>query len=442
MPQLSDILSKREKKFKKKSYRPWNLTGDSRVQQSQIAEPIPADNTLPETISIVEEAPSTILSVPPIPTVILNDRVEQECDQNSHNQLDNIQETHGEHLDNSRVTDRYRLDNTSITHGKQIGNKQITHRYHSGNKIDNDIDNNLNDSQIANAITMLSGIQEKILLFIVQLCSDRGELTTGPFSTLQLSNAIGTTYGSIKMSLKRLGNKQLVTRLPGKVSKGGYINFAITKEVKKIAIEIKKEKRFVIQRMDNDKDNILDNTDFSYNSSSNIYKNNTTTDLPDEWKKINFESLTPIGFSQTQLMQLQSKNLNTPDIIQESINHFAFDLENKKLETYGDKKLNVLMGVLRKGGGWFSESYISPQEKAMKTLFERKKAEHERLESLEKELINIHFSEWQKSLKAEEKEKIIPEEIKKTNLAGAKNASLKSYFLENIWPELKNDLVI
>ena len=49
-----------------------------------------------------------------------------------------------------------------------------------------------------------------------------------------------------------------------------------------------------------------------------------------DWKKINFEPLIEIGFSQTQLKQLATQNLNTPEIVQESINHFAFGLKNNE----------------------------------------------------------------------------------------------------------------
>ena len=42
-------------------------------------------------------------------------------------------------------------------------------------------------------------------------------------------------------------------------------------------------------------------------------------------EKFRYRTARKIGFSETQLMQLQSKN--TPEIVQESIHHFAYGLE-------------------------------------------------------------------------------------------------------------------
>jgi hypothetical protein len=53
-----------------------------------------------------------------------------------------------------------------------------------------------------------------------------------------------------------------------------------------------------------------------------------------------------------------------------------------------------------------------------------------------KELLNIAFDDWQAKLSQEEKDKYIPEEIKKSRLSGAKNSSLKTYFTEHVWPQV------
>ena len=105
------------------------------------------------------------------------------------------------------------------------------------------------------------------------------------------------------------------------------------------------------------------------NEISHTSKNIFNT--PSVWLKINIEPLKAIGFSDTQLQQLQ--NRNTPEIIQESIYHFAYGLEhNEKTKKYKDNALNVLMGVLRKGQAWIEPNYRSPQELALEDLISQK----------------------------------------------------------------------
>ena len=58
--------------------------------------------------------------------------------------------------------------------------------------------------------------------------------------------------------------------------------------------------------------------------------------------------LEPQGFKKAHLLQL--KNVNIPEVVQESINHFAFALQhNEKVKTY-QTPLNVFMSVLKKEG--------------------------------------------------------------------------------------------
>ena len=126
----------------------------------------------------------------------------------------------------------------------------------------------------------------------------------------------------------------------------------ITKEIQGAAIQAQKSLFNPLKSLnsDNTPSNITGNN--STYSSSNSYNINTTTVLPEEWEQIDITQLISIGFSKTQLLQLFQKQLNTPDVIQESIYHFAFCLENNpKAKAYSDP-LNVLMGVLRKSGAW------------------------------------------------------------------------------------------
>lgn len=154
--------------------------------------------------------------------------------------------------------------------------------------------------------------------------------------------------------------------------------------------------------------------------------------LPEEWKKIDFFQLRIINFSETQLIQLYEGNLNSPDIIQESINHFAFGLENnEKFKAYKEP-LNVLMGVLRKGGAWIEPNYESPKQKALRDFVEQKKKEKENYDAIIQALAEIEFPSWKKTLSEDNIKLIVPADVLKVNLAPAITAVLRKYYIEKI----------
>jgi len=154
---------------------------------------------------------------------------------------------------------------------------------------------------------------------------------------------------------------------------------------------------------------------------------------------IDYDSLSHIGFTKTQIKQLIEKN--DPTVVQESINHFAFGLEhNQKFQKYEDP-LNVLMGVLRKGQGWFEKDYRSPKEIAQQHLLEIKKAEIERKRELEESTYKLAMMEWQQSLSEADIENIAPRKKVSGDIMPT-SAKLGLYFKEHIWPELKVEYLV
>jgi len=146
--------------------------------------------------------------------------------------------------------------------------------------------------------------------------------------------------------------------------------------------------------------------------------------------KINFNTLCEIGFSETQLCQLAEENLNTPEIVQESINHFAFGLANNEKYKEYTKPLNVFMGVLRKGQRWFEQGYEDPQDKILREILAEKKQRQEKRVKMIEELVNLEFPEWEKKLSQEEIEAIVPDHARKLKIA--RTSMLKTHFREKV----------
>lgn len=418
MPQLREILNQRKSTFKKKNYRPWDLSGD---WQTTPIDPLIEKSSQPEQPQIDSSLQSVQHEQQPL--------AEQSSDLTTNS--DNNAPSNRYQLDNNKISLRQHKDNNQITKRQPIENIKLTKRQH----LDNTLDNKSNNEELSDTIKRLSGHQQAIFFYIVQVCTRKRESSSGPLNTYKLAEDVGCSYLTAKMCLKRLVDKQLLIRKAGKRAKGGFIEFEITIHLQVAALSIRNQLQMHANQGDKSSakqerlDNILDNK-VPYSSSNNI---NTTTGLPAEWLDINFDHLREIGFSITQLTQLYEKKLNTPEIIQESINHFAYALKNnpKKINAYADP-LNVLMGVLRKGQAWIENNYEPPHVQAMRDLIARKKAEKEQENVLEKELITFYYQDWKAGLTEEQKEKILPRKI-----IGPEDAYYKTYFIDNFWVSMR-----
>lgn len=420
MPQLSDLVEKR--KFVKKEYRPWDLSGTGTVDGKEKSEPVKSESTIVVNKSDAPEEKSA--------------KIEQAIATSTYAQVktDNIIDNKtGNTSDNNQVTTGKQPDNIKITSVKQRDNNKITTREHISNIIDNVTSNTERFAYLIDSIKKLTGIQKNMFLYIMNVCSARSALDTGNLLSIDLANAANCSIGSAKTSLIRLMEKRLVLRLQGKASRGGHMVLGITKEIQAAAIQAQHAffNPLKISQTDNITGNVTNNIS-SYSSS--IYKNNTTTSLPDEWKKIDFEFLRHIGFSETQLCQLYNSNTTTPDIVQDAINRFAYSLEHSdKVKAYSDP-LNVLMGVLRKGQRWIESNYLPPKEIALRQLLEEKRKQKEERDAMIKELIDLEFPDWRRKLTVDQIQQIVPAETLKANIAPAITAALRTYFVENVIP--------
>lgn len=425
MPQLNDIIRKRNGgKFTKKPYRAWDISGTGE-ELEQTHEDAKIKNNPSQKVSA---------SV---------DRNNQATKSNSNKA--NTKPTIGKQLGNNKETLReqsgYSLDNNSLTIEKQTDNQSGNNSLTIGEQLGNDYDSEC----LQLRLSKLSGIQKNIMDFLYDLCLKKNQKMTGPVETRAIAQAVSTTYSSTKTSINRLINKGFLIRLKGRSAVGGFINLRIPEEVMSFFHRVREEIDYVSNHLNIPVSIIREQIDnnFLYNSSSNI---NTITNnknaLPNQWDTINTEPLSDIGFTKAQLKQLYRLEITEPEVIQESINHFAYGLKYKS-EKYGkyDEPLNVLMGVLRKGNVWNEPDYESPQNIALKQLLEcREKQQRKRAEMLRK-LSDVEFSNWESELTNDELQSIIPKGDISFKSPQLRAASLRNYFNENIWPKLKpNDV--
>ncbi|MBV9576009.1 MAG: hypothetical protein JO149_05255 [Gammaproteobacteria bacterium] len=300
------------------------------------------------------------------------------------------------------------------------------------------------DLCIDELVRKLGGNEQKIFFYLIEICIARGSSSTGEIPGKVIVDTIGTTRNGMETAIKRLRKKGLILREKGKTGKNGLMNIAISDTVKNEAIKYlhgyQSSQEVLHQGSIRVQTDLSNRVQLGFNNSLYSSSNkNTTTVLPEEWKKINFLPLESIGFSEQHLLDIYTTNLCEPAIVQESIYHFAFGLEEGRHKQY-DSPLKVFIGRLRKGNAWIESNYESPKEKALRELLERKKAEKEKRDAMIKELVDIEFPAWRKKLTQDEIKQIVPADALKTNIAPAITAALRTHYVDNILlPKLVNN---
>jgi hypothetical protein len=346
---------------------------------------------------------------------------------------------------------RDKLDNRLDSLGNTLGYSD-NKSGNLGNKLDhklgNKLDNGLDNETINFLLSALAKGKEKIFKHFLHICIKNGSCSTGKILSSKMSSEINIPYPTLKTTLVRLLKSNLIRRNQGKTSRSGYIDIHIYKNVKDSAI-LYYGRNLSNGGLGNNLEHGLDNKPNS--SSSNI---NTTTNkdgkeqnqLFEKWKNIDIEPLSMIGFAKIHLNQIASQNILSPQIIQDSIYAFAFDLQkNDKLKTIKGDPINFFMGIIRNGKPYVPPSnYESPQDKAMRLYAEKMKEIEQKRSSIEKEAINLAFNEWFPRLTDSQKRELLPENMR----VGARleknkflESSARSKFEIEIWPAKKLEIV-
>lgn len=320
-----------------------------------------------------------------------------------------------------------------------------------------------NVSKIKNtgAIETLVGNERVLLNFLFQKCKLIGSLESPTITTDELRNLLKIKAEHLRNLIYRLSNKGVIEISKLKNGRAGWRKFQFSKET------------FQYLSLENTVSNALANREqtvskalaqplaeplATFASSSGNYINKTTTTgegenlinqnvlLADEWMTIDIEPLNLIGFTKTHLSQIASQNKLQPNIVQDSINSFAFDLqENSRAKTIKGDPINFFMGILRNGKPYSPPSnYESPQDKAMRTYLEKMRGIEEKRASEEKEAFNLAFNDWFLKLSNEQKRELLPEMLRKTvSLEGSKvlESTARNHFEKKLWPLKRQEIL-
>lgn len=119
-----------------------------------------------------------------------------------------------------------------------------------GEQLDNKEEEN---DLLKRKVKSLSGLQRKLLFYIVENCKARSSLHTTPITNENLRNLLDTDKNSVKTTVHRLAQKTVIDRQQEKRGKGGFYIFIVSKEIIEAVIELKWELNFSKQ-LDNKPD--------------------------------------------------------------------------------------------------------------------------------------------------------------------------------------------
>ena len=313
--------------------------------------------------------------------------------------------------------------------------------------IDNNIDDANNACELANNqknkkillenYTSLIGLQRKIVNFIYNSCKIARNKFTHPISIGYLSEQCETTKVSAKKNLQRLENKGIIIRKTYKDGRGGWTQYELNEKIFQEALHQESTSKNISNLRDNE---VQDKIDVINEGNS---KFNIATELPDDWLNIDISDASEFGFTLDHLYQLYRTGNCDPRLIERSLEHFLFDLKNNsKLINIKTEPISYFMGIIKRSGVYSApNNYQTKKEIAMRAYIENEKNVQERECALEEKMIDLKFQKWLSGLGEEEKQKIIPDNLKNIQINAPKIAALRTYF-KNVVFEHKEDKII
>ena len=323
---------------------------------------------------------------------------------------------------------------------------------------------NYDKSAESNDIEILVGKERDLLDFLFQKCQLTGSLVSPTITTDELKNYLKINAMHLRNLIYRLVKKEVIKVVEIKNGQASWRRFKFSKETyqslslnRTVSKPLADREQTVSKPLAEALAEPL--ASLSSSSSSNIYNNKTTTTsdtekshlskLNDEWLKINIEPLSGIGFTETHLEQIASQNLLSPDIVQNSIYAFAFDLDNNdKAKTLKKDPINFFMGILRRGMPYAPpDNYEHPKDKATRLYLESMRKVVQKREKIRQEMMNVAFEDWYYKLENGDAKSFLPIEMKlPPSYANAPKESrivkdkARAHFIENIWSTLQKTI--
>ena len=339
--------------------------------------------------------------------------------------------------------------NKLVTKWEQTGNKLVTEKQETGNTTGNKVVTNF-------LFSSLVGLQKKIVLFLYESCKTARSKITNPITLEHMSDILKASIGSLKTTIRRLENKQLITRAEYKNGRGGWSKYSISDFLFQELLQIETGNK-VVTNWEQSSNKLVTNWEQSGNkvvtkpvtTSPVVVSSNITTttnsyiqsvdNLPIDWQAINYEPVRGVGFSEATILQLYSAKRTTAKVVQESIDNFALNLQHN-LTAY-KSPLGALISVLNKGGVWMRIDALKPTAEPLKPIAEQEEAKQESAERERIEhIFHKEYCKWYDALSNDELKQLFPAYDLSKFRYGEVETEAEEVFRKTKWMEIYNNI--
>lgn len=300
------------------------------------------------------------------------------------------------------------------------------------------------------SVQVLAGKGFVLVMYLIDLCQKNCCLVTPPVFTKDLMQIICVKPNHLRNLILRLCEKKIFKVLLHKSSKHAVRIF----EFKKNTYD------YVIKRKHNGTSNKHDNTLTSSDNMNLIYSGDHVDKKTKMFKDLDLLPLENIGFNDAHIIQIHKEYEKNPDkilsveIIQQSINSFAFDLKyNNIAKEFRGSPAVVLLSLLKRGIPYSSktpEKFLSPQEEGMKEYLLAQEQKKIKTLEMETKTKNFTLQEWLDALPEEELLEFNKNHLQLDGMSDRVYQTLqrkkalelaKEYFDTILWPQKRSQIL-
>jgi DNA-binding MarR family transcriptional regulator len=362
---------------------------------------------------------------------------------------------------------------TALQSGNKVAAEVATNLDQSSNKVTTNLDQSSNsalstdsekDAKVATQLTTeprtklkqssnkvatnpsleaITGLQRDALFFIYENCRYAGSKTSTPIAIKNLAEAIKCSVRTARVTIQRIEKKGYVTRLEYKDGRGGWTKYQLPNEIySQLLFDRSSNKAATNLEQSGNKvaaqptaEVATKGLSSSSSLSSSLEKELTATnlDLVGEWRSIQTpNALRSIGFGESQIRQICEAQKLTPEVVQSSLDHYAYDLsQGKKINS---SPLGYIVSILKfRGEPYISSAYLKEEAREIAEYMAQVEKTRSAKEAMLQHQLETQFEEWFLKLSPTQMtEFVAPNQIATPGSQHYKRM-LREYFTENIW---------
>ena len=254
------------------------------------------------------------------------------------------------------------------------------------------------------------------------------------------------------MSLKRIEKKGLIKRVSFRSGRGGWSRYELPDHIYREVFHLETGNKAGTNweqsgnKLGTQTGTQTGTSDSSSSGSSLKDSLNTTTTEPEkekftlaeEWQKVDTSYLDEFGIKGHGIVyQLARTGKLSPQIVQESIKYFAFDLrKNGKAQKIRGDLAAYFLAPLKRGEPYLPPSnYEDPSDEKMRLYIEAQEKQNKKRSELREKLKNSIFVDWKDKLSEEERQRITP-----SRKDWERDSAILSHFEEAVWPAMQEEM--